>query len=135
MATMASPMSTYQHLPPHRPCLNKNGAKLASSLLPKSSVNNLSSLQFPRIIISRKTTLLRTSSPRSLSVISMAPPKPGGKAKKGPLLTLPFVCSFLSPLWMLCLCICIYYSINPPPISLKFSMLALRLLLLSLLLQ
>ncbi|KAM7468813.1 hypothetical protein LguiB_016375 [Lonicera macranthoides] len=79
---MVSPMSTYQPLLPHRPCLNKNGAKFASSLLPNLSVNNLSSLHFPRIIISRKTTILRTSSTRSLTVISMAPPKPGGKAKK-----------------------------------------------------
>ncbi|KAK9275451.1 hypothetical protein L1049_022718 [Liquidambar formosana] len=83
---MASSLSTYHCLPPRHPPSSpfmKNG-KLSSSLFTSTvslSSNPNISLQF---FHGRKQSppLFSTSTPRSLTVISMAPPKPGGKSKK-----------------------------------------------------
>uniref|UniRef100_A0A5B6YT29 Large ribosomal subunit protein uL11c n=1 Tax=Davidia involucrata TaxID=16924 RepID=A0A5B6YT29_DAVIN len=95
---MASSISTYHHLPPPSHLSSKDGGKgkgkgkgkLSSSLLlttTSSSVNLSSnpniSLQFLHHI-HNKQSLVLSSTPRPLTVISMAPPKPGGKAKKVP---------------------------------------------------
>ncbi|KAA8525069.1 hypothetical protein F0562_007067 [Nyssa sinensis] len=85
---MASSLSTYHHLPPPPPSnlSSKNGGKLSSSLLLTSSVNLSSnpniSLQFLHGKSHHKQSLVLSSTPRPLTVISMAPPKPGGKSKK-----------------------------------------------------
>ncbi|KAK3010961.1 hypothetical protein RJ639_010841 [Escallonia herrerae] len=82
---MASSLSTYHRLPHHVSSIN-GGSKLPSSSLFTSSSLNLSSnpnisLQFLNTT-SSKHALVLTTTPRPLTVISMAPPKPGGKAKK-----------------------------------------------------
>ncbi|KAL6349362.1 hypothetical protein AAG906_034018 [Vitis piasezkii] len=70
---MASSVCNYQSL-----LLPKNVKLSSSSSLNLSSVPNIS-LQF---LPTKKCPLL-SSTPRALTVISMAPPKPGGKSKKG----------------------------------------------------
>ncbi|KAK2981956.1 hypothetical protein RJ640_019176 [Escallonia rubra] len=82
---MASSLSTYHPLPHHVSSIN-GGSKLPSSSLFTSSSLNLSSnpnisLQFLNTT-SSKHTLVLTTTPRPLTIISMAPLKPGGKAKK-----------------------------------------------------
>ncbi|RVW91601.1 50S ribosomal protein L11, chloroplastic [Vitis vinifera] len=69
---MASSVCNYQSL-----LLPKNVKLSSSSSLNLSSVPNIS-LQF---LPTKKCPLL-SSTPRALTVISMAPPKPGGKSKK-----------------------------------------------------
>lgn len=71
--TMASSVCNYQSL-----LLPKNVKLSSSSSLNLSSVPNIS-LQF---LPTKKCPFL-SSTPRALTVISMAPPKPGGKSKKG----------------------------------------------------
>lgn len=79
---MASSVTPYSS---GRPVCVKSRGRLSSSLLVSSSLNLSSnqrvSLQF---LGNNKQALALalTSSPRPLTVISMAPPKPGGKAKK-----------------------------------------------------
>ncbi|OMO79913.1 Ribosomal protein L11 [Corchorus capsularis] len=78
---MASSLSTLNHLGSSLCPRKIDNAKLSSSLF--SSPNNLSSnpnisLQF----LTKKQSPLISSTPRFLTVIAMAPPKPGGKSKK-----------------------------------------------------
>ncbi|KAK8480087.1 hypothetical protein V6N13_070391 [Hibiscus sabdariffa] len=78
---MASSLSTFHHLTsPFSPRKIDNG-KLSSSLFPSPislSSNPNVSLKF----LNRKLSPLIPSTPRFLTVVAMAPPKPGGKAKK-----------------------------------------------------
>ncbi|KAJ4711771.1 50S ribosomal protein L11 [Melia azedarach] len=63
------------------PSNNLHNANLSSSLFPSPtnlSSNSNISLQF----YNKKPSSLLSSTPRFLTVIAMAPPKPGGKAKK-----------------------------------------------------
>ncbi|KAK6122524.1 hypothetical protein DH2020_020399 [Rehmannia glutinosa] len=62
----------------------ENEGKLpSSSLFFSSSSHNLSSNQSTTLqFLNKKRTLPLSSSPRPLTVISMAPPKPGGKPRK-----------------------------------------------------
>ncbi|XP_022722190.1 50S ribosomal protein L11, chloroplastic-like [Durio zibethinus] len=78
---MASSLSTFHHRSSSICLRNIDNAKLSSSLCPSPfnlSSNPSISLQF----LNRKQNPLLSSTPRFLSVIAMAPPKPGGKAKK-----------------------------------------------------
>ncbi|KAA3475915.1 50S ribosomal protein L11, chloroplastic-like [Gossypium australe] len=77
---MASSLSTFHHLSSSFSPRTIDNAKLSSSLCPSPttlSSNPNISLQF----LNRKQPPF-VSSPRFLTVIAMAPPKPGGKAKK-----------------------------------------------------
>jgi len=79
----SSTLSTHYHFTSPSPS-SKNNAniKLSSSLfvspISLSSNPNIS-LQF----FDKKHSPVLSTAPRRLSVIAMAPPKPGGKAKKG----------------------------------------------------
>ncbi|GKV04057.1 hypothetical protein SLEP1_g16271 [Rubroshorea leprosula] len=79
---MASSLSTFYHLSGSLCPKNADNVKLASSFLP--SAVNLSSR--PGIschpFVNKKQSPLLSSTPRFLTVIAMAPPKPGGKPKK-----------------------------------------------------
>ncbi|GMJ14998.1 plastid ribosomal protein l11 [Hibiscus trionum] len=78
---MASSLSTFHHLSSSFPARNIDNGKLSSSLFPSPislSSNPNVSLKF----LNRKLSPLIPSTPRFLTVIAMAPPKPGGKAKK-----------------------------------------------------
>ncbi|CAK9170332.1 unnamed protein product [Ilex paraguariensis] len=86
---MASSLSSYAHIPPpaaHSLC-SKKGGNLSSSMLCGSTLNLSSklslniSLQFLNTS-SSQSLVLSSPTARSLTVISMAPPKPGGKPKK-----------------------------------------------------
>lgn len=83
---MASSLSTTTYRLPLPSFPSKNGGRnhFSSSLFCNSSTSSLSSnpnlcLQFQKA----RQNLVITSTPRPLTIISMAPPKPGGKAKKG----------------------------------------------------
>ncbi|KAJ0104703.1 hypothetical protein Patl1_17380 [Pistacia atlantica] len=76
-ASMASSLSTSSLVP----FKNVDNGRLSSSMFPSPinlSSNSNISLQF----FSKKPSSLLSSSPRFLTVIAMAPPKPGGKSKK-----------------------------------------------------
>ncbi|XWS48712.1 hypothetical protein CRYUN_Cryun13aG0100100 [Craigia yunnanensis] len=78
---MASSLSTFHNLSSSFCPRNIHNAKLSSSFCPSPinlSLNPNISLQF----LNRKQSPLLSSTPRFLTVIAMAPPKPGGKAKK-----------------------------------------------------
>ncbi|KAL4364095.1 hypothetical protein GQ457_04G038090 [Hibiscus cannabinus] len=78
---MASSLSTFHHLTSPFPPRKIDNGKLSSSLFPSPislSSNPNVSLKF----LNRKLSPLIPSTPRFLTVIAMAPPKPGGKAKK-----------------------------------------------------
>ncbi|PPR95462.1 hypothetical protein GOBAR_AA25219 [Gossypium barbadense] len=78
---MASSLSTFHHLSSSFSPRTIDNAKLSSSLCPSPttlSSNPNISLQF----LNRKQPPFVSSTPRFLTVIAMAPPKPGGKAKK-----------------------------------------------------
>lgn len=82
---MASSLSTTTYRIPFPSFPSKNGGRnhFSTSLFCNSSTSSLSSnpnlsLQFQKA----RQNLVITSTPRPLTIISMAPPKPGGKAKK-----------------------------------------------------
>ncbi|TYI53630.1 hypothetical protein E1A91_D11G018300v1 [Gossypium mustelinum] len=78
---MASSLSTFHHLSSSFSPRTIYNAKLSSSLCPSPttlSSNPNISIQF----LNRKQPPFVSSTPRFLTVIAMAPPKPGGKAKK-----------------------------------------------------
>ncbi|GMJ10925.1 plastid ribosomal protein l11 [Hibiscus trionum] len=78
---MASSLSTFHRLSSSFSPRNTDNGKLSSSLCPSPvslSSNPNVSLKF----LNRKLSPLISSTPRFLTVIAMAPPKPGGKAKK-----------------------------------------------------
>ncbi|XVF51176.1 hypothetical protein PTKIN_Ptkin04bG0163400 [Pterospermum kingtungense] len=78
---MATSLSTFHHLSSSLCPRNIDNAKLSSSLFPSPlnlSSNPNISLQF----LNTKQSPLLSSTPRFLTVIAMAPPKPGGKPKK-----------------------------------------------------
>ncbi|MBA0831135.1 hypothetical protein Goarm_015619 [Gossypium armourianum] len=78
---MASSLSTFHHLSSSFSPRTIDNAKLSSSLCPSPttlSSNPNISIQF----LNRKQPPFVSSTPRFLTVIAMAPPKPGGKAKK-----------------------------------------------------
>ncbi|MBA0559395.1 hypothetical protein Golob_016359 [Gossypium lobatum] len=78
---MASSLSTFHHLSSSFSTRTIDNAKLSSSLCPSPttlSSNPNISIQF----LNRKQPPFVSSTPRFLTVIAMAPPKPGGKAKK-----------------------------------------------------
>ncbi|MBA0616760.1 hypothetical protein Godav_026253 [Gossypium davidsonii] len=78
---MASSLSTFHHLSSSFSPRTVDNAKLSSSLCPSPttlSSNPNISIQF----LNRKQPPFVSSTPRFLTVIAMAPPKPGGKAKK-----------------------------------------------------
>jgi len=92
----SSTLSTHYHFTSPSPSpSSKNNAniKLSSSLfvspISLSSNPNIS-LQF----FDKKHSPLLSTAPRRLSVIAMAPPKPGGKAKKGKKKNVPFMFLF-----------------------------------------
>jgi large subunit ribosomal protein L11 len=79
----SSTLSTHYHFTSPSPS-SKNNAniKLSSSLF----VSPISLSSNPNIALQffdKKHSPLLSTAPRRLSVIAMAPPKPGGKAKKG----------------------------------------------------
>ncbi|XVE64570.1 hypothetical protein DITRI_Ditri07aG0110900 [Diplodiscus trichospermus] len=78
---MASSLSTSHHLSSSISLRNIDNAKLSSSLFP-SSINLSSNPNISLQFLNKKQSPLISSTPRFLTVIAMAPPKPGGKAKK-----------------------------------------------------
>ncbi|CAM8951317.1 unnamed protein product [Rhodiola kirilowii] len=80
---MASSITTHLNLTPSifsSASPPSNSHKLSSSLL--TSTLNLSSIRTVSRQFANSQTLFLPSNPRSFSVVAMAPPKPGGKAKK-----------------------------------------------------
>ncbi|KAK8503845.1 hypothetical protein V6N13_021627 [Hibiscus sabdariffa] len=78
---MATSLSTFHHLTSSFSPRSIDNGKLSSSLFPSPislSSNPNVSLKF----LNRKLSPLIPSTPRFLTVIAMAPPKPGGKTKK-----------------------------------------------------
>ncbi|KAE8722191.1 50S ribosomal protein L11 [Hibiscus syriacus] len=79
---MASSLSTLHHLISSFPPRNIGNGKLSSSFCP-SPINLSSNPSVSLNFLGAKFSPLISSTPRFLTVIAMAPPKPGGKAKKG----------------------------------------------------
>ncbi|XP_044484693.1 50S ribosomal protein L11, chloroplastic-like [Mangifera indica] len=74
---MASSISTSSLVP----LKNVDNARLSSSMFP-SSINLSSNSNVYLQFFNKKPSSLLSSTPRFVTVIAMAPPKPGGKAKK-----------------------------------------------------
>ncbi|XP_059642450.1 large ribosomal subunit protein uL11c [Cornus florida] len=86
---MASSLSTYYHHLPtatistHRSSKSKNGGNLSSQLLFKNfNLSSKSNISHQFLHSKQSQLLLASNSRQSLTVRSMAPPKPGGKSKK-----------------------------------------------------
>lgn len=80
--SMASSLSTLHHLSSSLCPRNIDNAKLSSTLF-HSPINLSSNPNISLQFLNKKQSPLLSSTPRFLTVIAMAPPKPGGKAKKG----------------------------------------------------
>ncbi|XP_021286708.1 50S ribosomal protein L11, chloroplastic [Herrania umbratica] len=78
---MAASLSTFHHLSSSLCPGNIDNAKLSPTLFP-SPINLSSNPNISLQFLNKKQSPLLSSTPRFLTVIAMAPPKPGGKAKK-----------------------------------------------------
>uniref|UniRef100_A0A7C9D1L8 Large ribosomal subunit protein uL11c n=1 Tax=Opuntia streptacantha TaxID=393608 RepID=A0A7C9D1L8_OPUST len=81
---MAHPLSAckYHQIGTPPSVHSSRSTKLSSSFLGPSSLNLSSNPNFSRQFLRQPNSLLFSPSRRRLSIVAMAPPKPGGKAKK-----------------------------------------------------